>query len=79
MTKITDTKFAFGLFMLIIGWLLLLFPWVFIIGYMVYFVGAIFIWLSDKPRKTKLLVTLIPLILNFSTYTIILHQIEWYF
>lgn len=77
--KILDTKFTFGLFLLIMGWLLLLFPWIFIIGYAVYLIGAIFIWLSNKSTKTKLLVTLIPLILNFSTYTIALHQIQWYF
>ncbi len=79
MAKIKDIKFALGLFMLVFGWLLLIVPWFFIIGYSVYLIGAIFIWLSAKPIKTKLLITLIPLIINVSTVMIVGKQFEHYF
>jgi hypothetical protein len=71
----TDRKFIFGLGLMIFGYAVInILIYFAVFGLPFYFVGTALVLFSKKPWKTKLVITIAPLIINYFTIiALVLH------
>lgn len=75
--KTSDSVFAIGLIIMIIGWLGCLNPFLILLSAPIFILGLVIVLLSKKSAKTKLLAVILPFPFWIIAYLAIIFFLNW--